>query len=482
METEHPTTSLQEPGKTAAPAEPVTQIEAEAAPFRAARATYETLVTATPEERVAILLRVIQEHPQGRLVLPAHDGVHAVLDGIDLRSVSIDRCGEQLAGLPCWNPESRILCLRHADLRGASLREAHLGNACLEHADLQDARLGHADLRSAQLDGADLRRADLAGVNLAGAALGGADLRGTMLEEANMEGACLRFAKLKESILEHAICRRADLWGADLEGAVLANADLEGACLEETNLRGADLTGANLQQAILGRADLGGAVLRSAKLQGVDLTHCAMAHVHLSGARLEETRFEREQLGGAIGEDLAGAPALARKGYLALERAFQDLGDHDAAVWAYRQRRRMQKRIALDQARSARAAGDWGRALKSYVAYATDQGVEWLCDYGESIPRVFGSLLALYLFFTVLYGITNSVVREVETASGIVKVPTRHPLDLAIFGLLATTTGSVGMRLLPAHDLALLIIGVHLFLGVALIGLLGFVVGNRIRR
>jgi hypothetical protein len=255
-----------------------------------------------------------------------------------------------------------------------------------------------------------------------------------------------------------------------------------GACLQETILRRADLSGANLQEALLGRADFRGAVLREAKLQGVDLSHCEIANVHLSGARLEDTRFEREQLGGAIGEDLAGAPKLARKGYLALERAFEELGDHDAASWAYRKRRRMQKRVALEEARAARAAGRWGQALKSYAVCSTDQAVEWLCDYGESIPRVLASLLALYLFFTVTYGVTGSVVRELETAAGIVKVPTQRPLDLAIFGLLAMTIGSIGMRLLPAHDFALVLVGVHVFLGVALIGLLGFVLGNRIRR
>jgi uncharacterized protein YjbI with pentapeptide repeats len=460
----------------------VREIRAEPGSLRASREAYESLATATPSDRTEILIRLIENHPQGRLELPAHDGLHAVLDEIDLSPETIENLGQRIAGATWWNPELRVFSLRHADLRGASLRKANLGNVCLEQADLQEAKLGQAKLQGAMLDGADLTRADMAGVDLTNAALRGADLSGAMLEEANMQNASLRFAKLRGSILEQAILRQADLWGADFEGAVLTNADLAGAGLEEAILRCADLTGANLREAALGRADLRAAVLRDAKLQGVDLSHCEIAHVHLSGARLDEARFEREQLGGAIGEDLAALPALARKGYLALERAFQDQGDHDAAVWAYRKRRRMQKRSALEQARADRAAGRFGHALKSYVMYGTDQAVEWMCDYGESIPRVLGSLLALYLLFIVLYGLTGSVVREVETPTGPVMVPTRHPRDLALFGLLAMTTGSIGLRLLPAHDLALMLVGIHLFLGVALIGLLGFVVGNRIRR
>ncbi len=124
----------------------------------------------------------------------------------------------------------------------------------------------------------------------------------------------------------------------------------------------------------------------------------------------------------------------------------------------------------------------WGTSIRSYASFASDQLVEWLCDYGESVPRVLVSLLVLYVVFAVIYGLTGSVVREVETATGVVRVPTRNALDLAIFGLLAMTTGSIGMRLLPANDLALVLVGIHLFLGVALIGLLGFVLGNRIRR
>ena len=363
----------------------------------------------------------------------SRDGLHAVLDEIDLSPETIQNLGERLAGSTWWDPELRVFSLRLCtDLRGASLRQANLANVCLEKANLQEAKLGQARLQGAMLDGALLGRADMAGVDLAGATLRGADLSGTMLEEANMQNASLRFAKLGGSILEQAILRQADLWRRRLRGRpVMTNADLGGAGLEEAKLRRADLTGANLREAALGRADLRAAVLRDARLQGVDLTHCEIAHVHLSGARLDEARFEREQLGGAIGEDLAALPALARKGYLALERAFQDQGDHDAAVWAYRKRRRMQKRSTLEQARADQAAGRWGNALKSYVIYGTDQAVEWVCDYGESVPRVLGSLLALYLFFIVLYGQTHrrrAGARRWKLRTGTVKVPTRQPL------------------------------------------------------
>jgi uncharacterized protein YjbI with pentapeptide repeats len=450
--------------------------------FLPPREVYEELRAASAAQRAEIVIRLIEAHPQGMLVLPAIDGLHAVLDDIDLSPHALTSRGIQTEGLRCWDPLGRCMNLKGADLRGASLRNADLRQANLTASDLRGAALGGANLEGTQWDGSDLRGIDLAGVDLTGASLGAADLRAAMLEEANLRTAVLRFAKLGAAAFENAILSEADMWGAELEGAVLRNADLRGSILTDANLRHADLTGADLRDAILGRAVLKEATLRDAKLQGVDLTHCDLSQVRLSGAQLDGARFELEQLGGAIGEEMAGAYDQARRGYLVLERAFQDQGDHDASVWAYLKRRRMRKWCARETARAERIARHWGPAARSYTIFATDQLVEWLCDFGESVPRVLASLAVLYFVFTLAYGLTGSVVREVETPAGIVKVSTRNPVDLALFGLLAMTTGGSGQRLLPAHDLALTLVGIHMFLGVALVGLLGFVLGNRIRR
>src|SRR6476620_3933538 len=45
---------------------------------------YEQLDAAPPEVRREIVMGLIREHPEGRLVLPGHDGVRAMLDGITL--------------------------------------------------------------------------------------------------------------------------------------------------------------------------------------------------------------------------------------------------------------------------------------------------------------------------------------------------------------------------------------------------------------
>ncbi len=340
-----------------------------------------------------------------------------------------------------------------ANLRETVLTEADFSSALMEEADLAGANLRFAVLNGAVLEKARLGRADLWGVRAEGAVLNGADLQGVVLEEADLRGA--------------------DLGGADLRNAVLRRANLEGA-----NLEGADLRG-----AVLGGTNLRGAVLRDARLQALDLSGCLLEYVHTCDAWLERTRLRAEQLGGAIGEERAGEFERARRGYLALERNFAELGDPDASSWAYRKKRRMQKRETWRQARRDRDQADWGPAARHFLDYLGDWVVEGVCDYGESIPRVIVTMLAVYLFFTILYGVTGSVVRVVQTPGGPSHVPTTSPLDLAVFSLMAmTTSGNPAVGLVPRSQGVHLLTGLQALLGIGLTGLLGFVVGNRIRR
>jgi len=430
---------------------------------------YARLERATPEEKSAIVRELIDAHPDGRLVLPMWGGRRA-----DLRGVTL--AGARLGS---------------ADLRGADLREA----------DLAGATLGEADLTGAVLEGTDLHEADLAAASLRAAALGEANLQGALLEDADLQDAGLRFANLREAALEGARLTRADLWGATLDGAILTGATLTGARIGEASLRSADLTGADLGDVDLGRSDLEGArltganlhgatltdarlrdaVLSEARLRDLDLSTCDLAHIHVGGAQLDETRLRRDQLGGAIGEEVAGDYDAAATGYLALEHNFVDLGDPDAGRWAYGKKRRMQKRAAWAQARAAARAQQWGTAGRRCAVYASDQVVEWLCNYGESVPRVLGALVVAYLAFTLFYGLTGSVVRVTGDVPHPVRVTTRSPLDLAVFSLASMTTQSpLGMQ--PRDPSVQLPTGLETLVGIFLTGLLGFVAGNRIRR
>jgi uncharacterized protein YjbI with pentapeptide repeats len=440
----------------------------------------------------------------------AEDGVTAPGDpaapNLDGAALAADGLRERAAAEhPAWWDAARGgVKLAGLDLRGASLRSADLSGANLGGSDLSGAKGPALCLRGAHLEQARFDGADLAGADLGGAKAGEASFDGAMLEDASLIDAGLRYASLREAILDGATLDGADLWGARLDAAEAQNASLRGARLDEANLSGADLSGADLEDATLKRADLRGATLRGANLRGasldgaqldgadlsgarlplVALTGCGLRHVRLAGAWLERTQMQAGQLGGAIGEELAGEFDAARDGYTVLEQNFNSLGDSDAASWAFRQRRRMGKREALLQARACWRERRWRPALGSTAAWLSDAFAEWLCDYGESLPRVARALTVVLLAFAVLYGATGSLVPKDGTAPaasahGVV----RQVAELLLYSLVSMTTvgtGDLGLR--PSGDLVYLAASVQSIVGTVLLGLFGFVLGNRLRR
>src|SRR4051794_41005140 len=163
---------------------------------RVTPAVYGELDAAPPEVRREIVLGLIREHPEGRLVLPGRDGVRAMLDGIALPRLTPGPGGDRATEPDPRRANGRLaLHLRGANLRGASLRAADLRGIDLEEADLRETDLDGADLRGATLRHADLSHSRLVRANLGGANLAGADLRGALLEGAELGGADLANAR-----------------------------------------------------------------------------------------------------------------------------------------------------------------------------------------------------------------------------------------------------------------------------------------------
>ena len=86
-------------------------------------------------------------------------------------------------------------------------------------------------------------------------------------------------------------------------------------------------------------------------------------------------------------------------------------------------------------------------------------------------------MLLVYVVFIGVYYSAGAVVRIADGAV------TRDLGDLAVFSLLAmTTSGNAAVGLTARQDMVHLFTSIQAFLGVTLFGLLGFVLGNRIRR
>jgi len=308
---------------------------------------------------------------------------------------------------------------------------------------------------------ADLQSVDLSGANLQGALLNNANLRGVILARANLDGI----------LTERINLRQAHLAFAKMREAFVANADLGEASLNPVDL----------SDTWLIDCDLEGAYLRSATLRNTRVVRCNLRGAYLSGAILSATHFQPAQLDDPIGEELDGQYGAAKLSYRALKQNFESLGDRDAASFAYRKERRMGKKDSWHRAKSSFSHGPWMAAPRHLWHCTMDLLQEWTCDYGESPLRVLLTLAALWLLFALIYGLSWGVTCVYDLPIATVKVPASHAAEWMLYSLRAMTTlGPEGLE--PRTELAQWLSGLQALLGVMLAGLLGFVLGNRIRR
>lgn len=306
----------------------------------------------------------------------------------------------------------------------------------------------------------------------------GVDLTLADCEETNLEWADLEGAKLYDTVFD-----KAHLWKANLRGVILSTA----------SFRETDLNCADLRDSETFDTDFRGAYLNGARLEGVDLFSAkSLVGIHVGGAVLGRTQMRWEQLGGKIGEEIEGDYWLAKEAYLNLKSNFTSLGRYDDAGKAYIKERRMEKMCSAPWRARRVYMGErdlgyrdeselpvWHLRILWFYARHTwkwlwDWVAELVCGYGESIGRVLANMVVVLVGFTVFYWATRSVVDQ----SG---ARVSNFLDCLIFSLGAFTT--LGFRgLEPVNRTIELWTNLQALLGIGLTGLLGFVLGNRIRR
>jgi hypothetical protein len=180
-----------------------------------------------------------------------------------------------------------------------------------------------------------------------------------------------------------------------------------------------------------------------------------------------------------VGEEVSGAYEAAQASYLALEQNWKSIGSQDAASWAYKRGRRMGRFHAGQQARVAWIARDWVGILGHGYRWTADRFVEWLCDYGESLSRIARAFALLIVVFAGLYGLTGGLFLTEGPEAG----PTYNPIDLMSYSALNMMTANppeIGLK--PTGRVTNLLVGLEGAVGIILMGLYGFVLGNRLRR
>ncbi len=435
--------------------------------------------------------------------LAAGEGPHAgtarlSLAGLDLGRAALAARLDPDAPPPAWWDAQGGLGLAGADLAGAALEKADLSGANLSGANLSGARGRATRLAEARAEDTDFTEADLSGADFSDLVGGQARFTDAMLEDARFDRAAMRFARLDRALLDGARFEGADLWGADFKGADaddcvfrgarldeadlsdvnLTHADFTGASLKKTKLVGSRLRGADFSGAKLDGADLSRADLAEANLVRLDLMSCCLVHARFAGAWLDGTRLSVTQLGGMVGEEADGAYEAARLSYLVLEQNMKGLGRHEEASWAYKRGRRVGRYHAGVQAKAAYAARDPHATLRHGYRWTADRFAEWLCDYGESLSRIARALSLAIVLFAAGYGLTGGLILE-----GPEHAPTYNPIDLMTYSALNMLTANppeIGMK--PTGRVTNLLVGVEGAVGIILLGLFGFVLGNRLRQ
>ena len=443
----------------------------------------------------ALLLMAGQSVP----AQPLHaQGLHAQPGAFDGADVSAAGLGDRVQCAPWWDVGRGGLRLAECNLAGASLRGADLSGADLGGADLSRASCSGIVLHQARLEEANLRDADLIGGTLTDVDAGEADFSKSLLEDAVLAGARLRFANFSGAVMDGADLSGADLWGAKLEGieaeraqfrrtrldeahcsdAYLTAADLTGATLRRANLAGARLRGAILRDAVLDGTNLAGADLAGAVMPHVVLTSCNLHQARFAGAWLDRTRMQAHQLGGMIGEEAAGEFEAACEGYIVLEQNFRTLGFGDDVRWAFLRRRRMGKRLSAQRARAALARREPRAAVRPGLQWLADLSAEAICDYGDSLWRVFRTLAVVLLTFALAYWLTGALVPRDPAAAGV----RLGVIDYLLFSLDSMTTVGTGELASKAGGLlGQLMSSIQTVLGIVLLGLFGFVLGARMQ-
>ena len=125
-----------------------------------------------------------------------------------------------------------------------------------------------------------------------------------------------------------------------------------------------------------------------------------------------------------------------------------------------------------------------GTASPDSRPFVGDTLVEGMCNYGESLLRVFGSIAVVYVgIHRDLRRGGRSRPRHALPGGGQSVHVTHRLMDLAVFSLGAMTTSGAESTVLVTSSLYVkLLTGLQALTGIFLTGLLGFVAGHRIRR
>jgi len=334
----------------------------------------------------------------------------------------------------------------------------------------------------------DLAGVDLRGLNLRGIVFGRGDFSG-VAEGANLAAAAFSNSDLTRASLIHTDLQDASFWQATLYEATLYTARARNASFGKADLRRADLYACDLSGSNLWRARLEGANLAVARLADALTTEIKLgASLVQEHKEAYEEYFQRwyvDQLPIKYKErHLAARYQEASEIYMNLKNSFLSHGRYKEASWAYVKERQMRRAtLAPWRARLyfseefARSQTIWSwrwwwLQFKYMLKWMLDWAADLLCGYGERPLRTVLWAGVVLLVFPLLYRVSNGVVSAAGAMSG---------LDYFNYSFGAFTTFGFD-RFQAVTPLAQTLTSVEALLGISMLALLMFTLGNRISR
>ena len=300
---------------------------------------------------------------------------------------------------------------------------------------------------------------------LVGTVFRGCTLRDCSFAHVVLEDTDLRGCKLEKCDFRYAIFRRVTLEDATLEDCDLYRSVFEIACvMAKTVLRGVSLTHAWLHGVVDLRR-------RSFQAPKNEPALKAEADADKYFGFLQKTEEDRAH-DFTIDDAVRDAPEEAARVYRHLSGVWSAQGHYDDATWAYVRSKDLEGRFARARAADrSLARPERIRAWRTFVVlFAADR----LCRFGDSLVRVALWVAAVAIIPGLIYWPTHAVKttgKEVHDAGVFLSLmfSVGRLADITPNGLTASS------RVVDGIAIAQTIVAL------TLVGLLGFVLGNKLR-
>lgn len=371
--------------------------------------------------------------------------------------------------------------LRHAHFMGATLNVVHLTGADLTHARFESAILTTCSLWRTKLHEASLRLAIISN----------SEFIKSHLENVILIEAIVRDCNFTEAILNNCSVYEAEFVGVDFRAAQLVNIRLSDA---------ANLKGLSLHRTIIG--------------DSVNIDHNKLIDAPSSNNSLISLWhwLTNQHEMSAIWQEREGRFNEAKQIFKTLKGHFESKGDYEAANWAYVREQLMdkfQRTPKLLRFIYPRYTDKWVQEEPRkfnddpvrHIEYSDPDIKEWLrlelfeklANYGVSLfrPLLCLALLVLgcgfiyrlglpFLGGTMITSIPNCGYADLSKAWMIDCTPTYKLIHAIWFSFGALTSTEVG-TLRPYLSHVGILMTLEILIGVALTGLFGFVLGNKLR-